>query len=272
MTDFDRVKAYYSIFPEENRFKMMGFSGIMEYEMTMRIFAKYMGWNKTVLDLGGGAGVYSIPLAKAGHKVYLADLSERLIEVAKKADEDKLLTCNVVNATDLSIYEDSMFDTVLLMGPLYHLLEAPEREQCVRECYRVLKKGGRIFASFIPYLSGSIGIVERYIGHPEQVDINNLKEVFASGKFRNNANSGFQEGYYPTSKEIEKLFDDCGFSKLEIRSIRGFGNNMEEYIYKIEDEVIRNEIFSLIEKTASDESIVEMCSHAMYIGEKKENI
>lgn len=45
---------------------------------------------------------------------------------------------------------------------------------------------------------------------------------------------------------------------------------MEEYIYKIKDEAIRDEIFSLIEKTASDENIVEMCSHAMYIGEKKE--
>ena len=50
MTDFDRVKAYYRIFPEEDRFKIMGFSGIMEYEMTMRIFAKYMGWNRTVLE------------------------------------------------------------------------------------------------------------------------------------------------------------------------------------------------------------------------------
>lgn len=272
MTDFNRVKDYYSKFPEEKRFELMGAGGAMEYEMTMRIFAKYMEGKRTILDLGGGAGVYSLPLAKAGNKVYLADLSERLIEVAKKADKDNLLTCNVVNATDLSIYEDSMFDTVLVMGPLYHLMESSEREQCVKECYRVLKKGGRIFASFIPYLSGSIGIVERYIRHPEQVDVNNLKEVFKSGKFRNNANSGFQEGYYPTSKEIEKLFGDTGFSKLEIRSIRGFGNDREDYIYQISDESVRKEIFSLIEQTASDESIVEMCSHAMYIGEKSGEI
>lgn len=268
MTDLDRIRDYYSSFPEENRLDMMGSSGIMEYDMTMRVFAKYLGQNRTILDLGGGAGAYSLPLAKSGHKVYLADLSERLIEVAKKADKDNLLTCNVVNAMDLSIYEDSMFDTVLLMGPLYHLLEASEREQCVSECYRVLKKGGRIFASFIPYLSGSIAIVDRYTKHPEQVDINNLKEVFSSGRFKNNADNGFQEGYYPTSKEIEALFEGIGFSKLEIRSIRGFGYGMEESIYNIKDETIKEAIFSLIEQTVSDSSIVEMCSHAMYIGEK----
>lgn len=268
MTDFDRVKDYYSKFPEEYRFSM-GYSGKMEYDMTMRILEKYMGENKTILDLGGGAGAYSIPLAKAGHKVYLADLSERLIEVARKADEDGLLTCDVVNAVDLSVYEDAKFDTVLLMGPIYHLLEAEEREKCVRECYRVLKKGGRIFASFIPYLSGSIGIVERYINHPEQVDINTLRKVFADGTFKNKANSGFQEGYYPTSTEIEKLFEDCGFQKTIIRSIRGFGNEREEYIYKIGDDVIREEIFSLIEQTSTDTSIIETCSHAMYIGEKR---
>ena len=49
---------------------------------------------------------------------------------------------------------------------------------CIKEVYRVLKKGGLVFASFIPYLSGSIAIIDRYFRHPEQVDIKNLNEVF----------------------------------------------------------------------------------------------
>ena len=32
--------------------------------------------------------------------------------------------------------------------------------------------------------------------------------------------------------------------------------------------LLRDEIFSLIEQTATDDCIVETCSHAMYIGEK----
>jgi 2-polyprenyl-3-methyl-5-hydroxy-6-metoxy-1,4-benzoquinol methylase len=43
------------------------------------------------LDLGGGAGKYSIELAKEGYNVTLADLSERLLEQAKTYIEENNL-------------------------------------------------------------------------------------------------------------------------------------------------------------------------------------
>ena len=139
------------------------------------------------------------------------------------------------------------FDVVLLFGPLYHLLEENERKQCLNEVNRVLKNGGMIFASFIPYLSGSIAIIDRYFRHPEQVDVKNLDEVFKNGKFKNVVDKGFQEGYYPSCKEIEKLFDICNFEKIEIKSIRGIGYEKEDNIYGIKDKRIlkKKEYFML---------------------------
>ena len=157
---------------------------------------------------------------------------------------------------------------VLLLGPLYHLLEESERKLCVSEIRRVLKPCGKIFASFIPYLSGSIGIVERYWFHPEQVGIDNLTEVFKSGKFNNLANQGFQEGYYPKSAEIERLFADNGFEKELLRSVRGFGYQKEEQLFKIADAQIFDKIIELIDSTAEDKAIVETCGHAIYVGHK----
>ena len=222
MTDFNKVKNYYKNFDEKNRLQNDN-SGKLEYDMTMNILGNNLPANGVILDLGGGAGVYSFPLADKGYKVYLADLSEDLINQAKKQNNQNIISCDVVNATNLSMYENNQFDVVLLFGPLYHLLEKSEREQCIKEISRVLKPGGKIFASFIPYLSGSIAIVDRYFRHPEQVDINNLSEVFKSGKFNNSSDKGFQEGYYPTINEIENLFSNSGFEKITIRSIRGFG-------------------------------------------------
>lgn len=76
--------------------------------------------------------------------MYLADLSPDLIDQARKraTDEDleNIVSCDVVNAKDLSVYEKEQFDVVLLFGPLYHLLDKSEREQCVKEVNRVLKK------------------------------------------------------------------------------------------------------------------------------------
>ena len=157
----------------------------------------------------------------------------------------------------------------MLFGPLYHLLENSERSACIKEIHRVLKPGGKVFASFIPYLSGSIALLSRFYWRPEQVDIDTLCEVFKSGQFKNLSDSGFQEGYYPTSEEIENLFDVNDFEKIVLRSIRGFGYEKEDMIYKFENTPDFDKIIGLINDTAADKSIVEMCGHAIYVGRKK---
>ena len=287
MTDFEKVKNYYKHFDEKNRLQNDN-SGKLEFLMTMGILEKNLpqvngetgtvqgiesAGSVSILDLGGGAGAYSFPLAKKGYKVTLADLSETLLAQAKKQKEENkvqnLISCDQVNATDLSCYKDNSFDVVLLFGPLYHLTEKSEREKCVGEIRRVLKTGGKVFASFIPHLSGSIALVQRFCWSPDQVDINTLEECFDTGKFKNLSDKGFQEGYYPTSEEIEKLFLENGFDKLLVRSIRGFGYEKEDVIYKFKNKNVFTKLLDLINSTAEDKSIIEMCGHAMYVGVKK---
>ena len=277
MTDFEKIKNYYKHFDEKNRLKNDN-SGKLEFLMTMSILEKNLpsltdGSEVSILDLGGGAGVYSFPLAKKGYKVTLADLSETLLAQAKKQKaEDKvqnLISCDQVNATDLSNYIEDSFDVVLLFGPLYHLTEKAEREKCVSEINRVLKTGGKVFASFIPHLSGSIALVQRFCWSPDQVDINTLEECFNSGKFKNLSDKGFQEGYYPASEEIENLFAANGFEKQQLSSIRGFGYEKEDMIFKFKNKNVFSKILDLIDSTAQDKSIIEMCGHAMYVGIKK---
>ena len=288
MTDFAKVKNYYRHFDEKNRLRNDN-SGKLEFLMTMRILEMNLppvqvtettggadsdSVNEiSILDLGGGAGVYSFPLAKKGYKVRLADLSETLLAQANKQKEadnvQNLISCDQLNATDLSCYKDQSFDVVLLFGPLYHLTEKAEREKCISEVCRVLKKGGKVFASFIPHLSGSIALVQRFCWSPDQVDINTLEECFASGKFKNLSDKGFQEGYYPVSEEIKNLFSANGFEKIMLRSIRGFGYEKEDVIFKFKNKNVFSKILDLIDSTAEDKSIIEMCGHAIYVGVKK---
>ena len=271
MTDFKKIQEYYSVFNEDERLTT-DYSGKLEYDMTMRKLKKYLPESAAILDLGGAAGAYTFPLASLGYQMDLGDLTETLIDKAKEKvdalNEKNVISCNVVNAIDLNIYEDNQFDVVLLFGPLYHLLEESERQKCISEVSRVLKNGGLVFASFIPYLSGSIAIVDRYCRHPEQVNKTNLREVFHSGKFTNMDQNGFQEGYYPSSDQIEQLFAKHHFTKISISSIRGFGYEKEEQLYHIPDRGMFDEILHLIEETSEIKEIIETCGHAMYIGSK----
>lgn len=269
MTDFDKIKEYYKNFNEDNRLTSDN-SGKLEYEITMKNLKKYLPETGIILDLGGATGVYTFPLAQLGYKMYLADLSPNLIKQAqeKAKNSNNVISCDVVNAIDLSIYKDEQFDAVLLFGPLYHLLDETEREKCIKEVNRVLKKDGKVFASFIPYLSGSIAIVDRFFRHPEQVNIENLRETFNSGMFNNLDKNGFQEGYYPTSKEIEELFKKNNFEKIKTFSIRGFGYEKEDKLYEIQDREMFEEIINLIQSTSEYQEIIETCGHAMFIGKK----
>ncbi len=271
MTDFERVKGYYQYFNEDERL-LRDSSGKLEYEMTMRKLHQFLPPTGDILDLGGATGIYAFPLADRGYRVHLADLSERLVNLAREKSESrisgKLASCSVANAVDLSQYPSGSFDAVLLFGPLYHLLGEGERQACVREVQRVLRPNGLVFASFIPYLSGSIAIVDRYFFAPDQVGQGNLREVFSSGRFTNNASHGFQEGYYPTSDEMLKLFEEAGFARVHLSSIRGFLYEKEDRFYSLEDAAMQEEILHWAMETAAQKEIIETCGHAMYIGRK----
>ena len=124
-----------------------------EHTVTLRALARYLPPPPAaVLDCGGGPGRYAIELAKQGYQVTLFDLSGEALRLARqKADEAGVTLTGYEQGTalDLSRFAGNTFDAVLLMGPLYHLLEADDRRQAMSEAHRVLKPGGPLFAAFI---------------------------------------------------------------------------------------------------------------------------
>lgn len=124
----------------------------MEFLTTLRAMNEFIPPRSTILDVGAGPGRYSIELAKAGHIVTLLDLSPRNVELARqKASNQGAAIAEFVcgKALDLSRFVDSSFEVVLLVGPLYHLVEPSDRDLAINEALRVLKPNGLLFASFI---------------------------------------------------------------------------------------------------------------------------
>lgn len=274
MTDFNRIKQFYDGFNEWDRRNTT--TGEFEFNRTMHYIRKYIKPRSTVLDLGGGPGRYTIELAKDGHTVYLADLSPSLIEYAKTkvkeyGVESSVPSINIINATDLSIYDDSIFDIVLALGPFYHLTAEDERQKAVLEINRVLKNNGIVIASFIPRLSGLAGLINMASINIQRMSINNISETYRTGVFKNEIDRGFQEGYYPYPNEIKSLFESTGLTCIEMASLRGIACDKTELMLKIKDcnEEIYKTFMEILDATANDESMVSCGSHALYIGKKK---
>jgi S-adenosylmethionine-dependent methyltransferase len=131
----------------------------VEFLITKHVLDQYIQSGESVLDIGGGPGRYALHYAQKGCQVTLMDLSDGNINLAKyKAVEMGLtLEARAGNALDADqLLAGRQFDHVLLMGPLYHLLEEKDRLSAVHVALNWLKPGGRLYVSFLLMFSGMI--------------------------------------------------------------------------------------------------------------------
>lgn len=99
--------------------------------------------NKSVLELGSGAGEGAVYFAMQGANVMATDLSPGMLELVGRVAAVHGVTVErqLCSAEDLSLLPDSSFDLVYAANTLHHV----DIARCLDEVKRVLKDGGRAF-------------------------------------------------------------------------------------------------------------------------------
>lgn len=159
-----QIQATYQLFNEDSRLNHSKAARV-EFITTTRYIEKYLKPGMKILDVGAGAGEYSLYFARSGFEVSALELTDSNIAAFRK----KLLPEDNIdlvqgNALDLSRYADDSFDIVLVFGPLYHLHSEDDRLRCIAEAKRVCKKDGKLFFAFI---SNDIVILTMFAEHPD---------------------------------------------------------------------------------------------------------
>lgn len=97
------------------------------------------GENLRILDVGCGAGFFSILLAKAGHQVTGIDLTPDMIKNARILAEEEKADCEfLVMDAENPEFPDGSFDMIISRNLTWTL---PHVRHAYREWIRVLKKG-----------------------------------------------------------------------------------------------------------------------------------
>ncbi|ASJ16112.1 hypothetical protein A3L04_02975 [Thermococcus chitonophagus] len=107
-------------------------------KLLSRIFPEKM----KILDVGTGTGFLAMRLAELGHEVTGIDISENMIEIAKKkAQKANLQIKFIVGDAESLPFRDEKFDGVICRHVLWTL---PNPEKALLEFLRVTKSGGKI--------------------------------------------------------------------------------------------------------------------------------
>ena len=174
--DAELVQEVYLRYDEDSRLNKAKAARV-EFLTTVRYIEKYLTPGAKILDVGAGAGEYSLHFARKGYQVSALELADANIAAFRaKITADDQIDLVQGNALDLSRYDSDSFDVVLLFGPLYHLHEEADKLRCIEEAKRVCKSDGKIFFAFI---SNDIVILTMQQAHSDYlIDGDYNKETF----------------------------------------------------------------------------------------------
>ena len=199
--------------------------GELERLRTQAILSRFLQPPPAVLlDVGGGAGIHAFALAEKGYDVHLIDPIELHLKQAREHSDKvgvKLASITLGDACDLGVASGTI-DSVLLLGPLYHLVESSQRLKALGEAYRVLRTGGILFAAaisrFASLLDGLSGDHFKDAGFREVVAAD-----LATGQHRNPTGNPayFTSAYFHRPEDLEREVAEAGFKASRVLAVEG---------------------------------------------------
>lgn len=243
------VKSYYDENAEIEWDRLGDAYNKVEFCSTMYLINKYFPNNGSIVDIGCGPGRYSIELLKKGYKVTLFELSEKELHLAKeKVNSLGLKAEDYIcdSAINLNRLESGKFDAVLLMGPMYHVLNDDDRNKILKETMRILKKDG---VTIIAYLN-SWGILKAGVTQFNELfkDLNNVYAYLGDQKF--DEKNSFTEVYFSTPPKAIQEVKNAGFEIISYAGTEGFLSGIQTELTKLCVE--KSEAYDNLVKVASE--------------------
>lgn len=252
----ERVQKTYELFNEDTRLNHSKAARV-EFLTTVRYIEEYLKPGGKILDIGAGAGEYSLYFARKGYDVSALELSENNIKAFRKkiSPEDHIHLIQG-NAMDLSCFEDDSFDVVLMLGPLYHLSRDEDKQTCIAQAKRVCKPGGKIFFAFI---SNDMVILTEFSYRPDYFTAGDYnKETFRLDDF---------PFVFHTVERCRDVLRAGGIRILKEVASDGVSELMEDKINALDEEGYRQYLryhYYICEKP----ECLGMSNHLLFIGEK----
>lgn len=246
--------------------------GPLEFERNKEIIERYLPEKGgTILDIGGGPGIYSSWLAQKGFDVHLFDPVEKHIEQAKKKAKrlKNPFNSSVGEARNID-FKDNSADLVIFHGPLYHLQNRDERIKALKEARRILKDQGTILAFAISYTASTmVGLIQGVLTQQEfyKMSIQELETGIHEAPA--NMPGVLPKAYYHRPEELKSEIEDSGFNHISTLPVEGMIWLDKNYFKTRSDQSKKDIMMELLRNSESDPNLLILSPHIVAIGTAK---
>jgi len=220
------VRRYYDTYGDKEWARLEGsLHGRVQFETTTSIVAKYVREGDYVLDAGGGPGRYTIWLARRGAEVYLGDISDEQLRIARTKIREAGVEAGVkaverLDVCDMGDIPDHNFDVVLCLGGALSYVRERHAD-AVSELIRLAKPGSPLVISAMSLLGtfhlistlDAADFLEKIEAHVEWKRGSPFPEILYS-------RPGSPEWHAPmtlyTSNYLRGLLEEMGCSVVEV--------------------------------------------------------
>ena len=257
------ILDYYREGNEEHR--LTSSLGRLERIRTLEILERLLPAPPSrVLDIGGGTGVYALPLASRGYRVHLIDPVPLHVERARTLSEESktpLESASIGDARSLGL-PDAIFDAALLFGPLYHLTDRRDRIDALAEARRVLVPGGLLLSAYISrFASACDGIQEGSLRDAAFAAI--VERDLTDGVHQNPTGrpEWFTTAYFHRPDEIRPEIEAAGLRFEKLIAVEGPGWMNQDLDAWLDDATARERLLQVLRRVETEPSLMGASAH-----------
>ncbi|MDH6577212.1 class I SAM-dependent methyltransferase [Kitasatospora sp. MAP5-34] len=244
----------------------------IEYWRTMDILLRHLPpAPATVLDIGGGPGLYALTLAALGYRVHLIDPVPLHVDQAQAAStsaERPLVSAQLGDARTLD-HPDGHADAVLLLGPLYHLTDPADRARAWTEAHRVLRPGGAVIAAGASrYYTTWEMLSKGTLDLPGAEDV--VRQHLATGQHRNperDFDRLWTTAYFHDPAELAAEARAAGLAVRALLAVEGPAKLLPDLAERMGEEADRERVLMAIRRTETEPTVLGLSSHVLAVAE-----
>jgi SAM-dependent methyltransferase len=195
-------------------------------------------------------------------------VAEQVAEARRRAGNPPAFTAQLGDARNLG-HQDASCDAVLLLGPLYHLVERADRVRALREARRVLKLGGVVFGAAISrFASLHDGLAREFIFDPTFLGI--VEADLATGQHRNPTDrpEWFTTAYFHHPDELRAESQEAGLEVCEVVGLEGLAGWLTGLAGRWDDPRARETILSAARAVESEPSLLGLSAHMLIVARR----